>query len=83
MYRSRSVCPKVDSVSEFDSLKRDIPEEIPWCSEALGPSTPSSYLPVDSRPDLGLPPDAVNLWIGDSRSVTSVHSGEDNKFHTC
>lgn len=21
------------------------------------------------------PPDAVNVWIGDSRSVTSIHSG--------
>jgi jumonji domain-containing protein 7 len=28
-----------------------------------------------------MPPDAVNLWIGDSRSVTSIHSGEsDNSF---
>ena len=24
---------------------------------------------------LGRCPDAVNLWIGDSRSVTSIHSG--------
>jgi hypothetical protein len=24
---------------------------------------------------LGRHPDAVNLWIGDSRSVTSIHSG--------
>ena len=78
MYRSRSVCPE-DSVSEFDGLKRDIPEEIPWCSEALGPLTPCPRLLVDLRPNLGLPPDAVNLWIGDSRSVTSVHSGEENK----
>ena len=79
VYRNRSVYPEVDLVSEFDSLKRDIPEEIPWCSEALGPLTPSPNLSVDSLPDVGLPPDAVNLWIGDSRSVTSVHSGENNK----
>jgi len=26
---------------------------------------------------LGRRPDAVNIWIGDSRSVTSVHSGTD------
>lgn len=24
---------------------------------------------------LGHPPDAVNIWIGDERSVTSIHSG--------
>ena len=24
----------------------------------------------------GMPPEAVNLWIGDSRSVTSIHSGK-------
>jgi peptidyl-lysine (3S)-dioxygenase / protease len=34
--------------------------------------------------DAGIPPDAVNLWIGDGRSITSIHSGEsDNDFTQC
>jgi len=79
VYRSRSACLEVDPVSEFESLKRDIPEEITWCSEALGSLICFLHPSVGSLPGLGLPPDAVNLWIGDSRSVTSVHSGENKK----
>ncbi|KAH8830899.1 cupin-like domain-containing protein [Flagelloscypha sp. PMI_526] len=45
------------SPSEFESLREDIPSDVPWCSEAL-----------DSMPD------AVNLWIGDDKSVTTIHS---------
>ncbi|KZT12736.1 Clavaminate synthase-like protein [Laetiporus sulphureus 93-53] len=43
--------------SVFEPLRRDVPSEISWCTEALGRS-----------------PEAVNLWIGNSRSVTSMHS---------
>ena len=39
VYRSRSASPEEGPVSEFDNLKQDIPEEIPWCSEALGTSS--------------------------------------------
>ncbi|KAL7282542.1 hypothetical protein ACG7TL_004013 [Trametes sanguinea] len=46
--------------SEFEPLREYIPSEIPWCSDALG---------TDRNPD------AVNLWIGDEKSVTSIHSG--------
>ena len=29
---------KEEDSSEFESLRKDIPSEIPWCSEALGPT---------------------------------------------
>lgn len=64
-----------DSLSEFEPLRRDVPSEVQWCSEAFG-SAPlddgrhhlSDYLTGES-------PDAVNLWIGNGKSVTSIHSG--------
>ncbi|KAI0081802.1 Clavaminate synthase-like protein [Panus rudis PR-1116 ss-1] len=46
--------------SEFHALLADVPNDLPWCSEALES-----------------PPDAVNLWIGNSKSITSVHSVAD------
>ncbi|KAI9512185.1 Clavaminate synthase-like protein [Russula earlei] len=50
---------------ELVNLRRDVPAEVPWCSEGLGRC-----------------PDAVNLWIGDSRSVTSIHSDPyENIYH--
>ncbi|ELU45730.1 phospholipase [Rhizoctonia solani AG-1 IA] len=42
-------------------LLSDVPKEISWASEA-------------ARTTPGRTPDAVNIWIGGSRSVTSVHS---------
>ncbi|THH33695.1 hypothetical protein EUX98_g611 [Antrodiella citrinella] len=51
--------------SEFEAFKSQIPEDLPWCSEAL-----------DSTPD------AVNLWIGDQRSVTSIHSDPYENIYT-
>lgn len=62
--------------SELEPLLDDVPKEVPWASEALGESVPSTELPVvltDASVDRT--PDAVNVWIGGSRSVTSVHSG--------
>jgi len=61
IYTSRYFDPSAEDPSEFEPLRKDIPSEVRWCSEALDRS-----------------PDAVNLWIGDHRSVTSVHSGETN-----
>ncbi|KAL0950026.1 hypothetical protein HGRIS_010034 [Hohenbuehelia grisea] len=51
--------------SEFDVLRKDVPRDVPWCTEALDRS-----------------PDAVNLWIGDSRSVTSIHSDPYENIYT-
>lgn len=42
---------------EYSDLYSDVPADIPWATEALG----------------GADPDAVNLWIGNSRSVTALH----------
>ncbi|TPX31052.1 hypothetical protein SmJEL517_g05530 [Synchytrium microbalum] len=42
--------------ADFSVLFQDIPQDIPFMTEALGRS-----------------PDAVNLWIGNSRAVTSCH----------
>ncbi|KAL8639827.1 MAG: hypothetical protein Q9228_003186 [Teloschistes exilis] len=42
---------------EYSTLYSDVPVDIPWATEALG----------------GAGPDAVNLWIGNSRSVTALH----------
>ncbi|KAL9575993.1 MAG: hypothetical protein Q9212_007485, partial [Teloschistes hypoglaucus] len=43
---------------EYSTLYTDIPADIPWATESLGDSAG---------------PDAVNLWIGNSRSVTALH----------
>ncbi|KAI0732763.1 Clavaminate synthase-like protein [Irpex lacteus] len=43
--------------SEFHGILSDVPEHLPFCTEALGNM-----------------PDAVNLWIGSSKSITSIHS---------
>ncbi|PFH52730.1 hypothetical protein AMATHDRAFT_73863 [Amanita thiersii Skay4041] len=51
--------------SEFEPLRKDVPPEIPWCSEALDRS-----------------PDAVNLWIGDGKSSTSIHCDPYENFYT-
>ncbi|KIJ56686.1 hypothetical protein M422DRAFT_22845 [Sphaerobolus stellatus SS14] len=51
--------------SEFEPLLPEVPNEIPWATEALGRS-----------------PDAVNLWIGDSHSTTSVHSDPYENLYT-
>jgi len=53
------------SESEFQPLRRDVPSDISWCTEALGKS-----------------PDAVNLWIGDYRSITSIHSDPYENVYT-
>lgn len=66
----RSVIPIVDvfflihMVQENDNLRgeysplyKDVDKEIPWARIALG----------------GRDPDAINLWIGNSRSVTALH----------
>ncbi|KAK0230743.1 cupin-like domain-containing protein [Armillaria fumosa] len=51
--------------SEFDVLRRDIPNDVPWCSEAFNKH-----------------PDAVNLWIGDSNSTTSIHCDPYENIYT-
>ncbi|KAG6873326.1 hypothetical protein C0995_000479 [Termitomyces sp. Mi166 len=55
----------VQTFSEFEPLRSDVPAEIAFCTEALGRS-----------------PDAVNLWIGDGRSVTSIHSDPYENIYT-
>lgn len=54
-----------ENKSEFEPLARDVPNDIPWCTEALGQN-----------------PDAVNLWIGDERSITSIHSDPYENVYT-
>ncbi|KAF8974558.1 Clavaminate synthase-like protein [Flammula alnicola] len=54
-----------ENQSEFETLTHDVPNEIPWCSKALGQK-----------------PDAVNIWIGDERSVTSIHSDPYENIYT-
>ncbi|KAL4242017.1 tRNA wybutosine-synthesizing protein 4 [Abortiporus biennis] len=51
--------------SEFPVLRSDIPDDLPFCSEALGS-----------------PPEAVNLWIGDEGSITSIHSDPYENIYT-
>ncbi|EIW76115.1 Clavaminate synthase-like protein [Coniophora puteana RWD-64-598 SS2] len=55
----------VSADCEFETLRPDVPAEVPWCSDALDK-----------------PPDAVNLWIGDGRSVTSVHCDPYENIYT-
>jgi len=53
-----SSTPGTDEECEFAPLRKDIPKDVSWATEAFG-----------------LSPDAVNIWIGNEQSVTSVHSG--------
>ncbi|KAF5389050.1 hypothetical protein D9757_004891 [Collybiopsis confluens] len=55
----------VQDSSEFVPLRKDVPSELKWCSEAL---------------DRGI--DAVNLWIGDGNSVSSIHSDPYENIYT-
>lgn len=68
-----------DSPSEFDALRSDIVSEIDWCSEALGGWNEfwSRPLPLNFR--AGRQPEAVNVWIGNGKSVTSIHSGKPRR----
>ncbi|XP_006460104.1 hypothetical protein AGABI2DRAFT_117066 [Agaricus bisporus var. bisporus H97] len=54
-----------NSVSEYEHLREDVPDEVPWCTEALGRR-----------------PDAVNLWIGEGKSTTSIHSDPYENIYT-
>lgn len=62
--------------TEYSPLRQDVPSEVPWCSEALGIATLSNEAMDALTLTTGKHPDAVNVWIGDSRSVTSIHSGK-------
>lgn len=42
---------------EYRQLYKDVDKDIPWAKIAFG----------------GKEPDAINLWIGNSRSVTALH----------
>ena len=71
-----------DDPSEFEALRVDIPKDVPWCTEALGEQL---NMRCKERISISLrgadhSPDAVNLWIGDGRSVTSIHSGMNVSF---
>ncbi|KAG6821275.1 hypothetical protein H0H93_002385 [Arthromyces matolae] len=55
----------IQSCSEFEPLRPDIPNDIEFCTGGLG-----------------RPPDAVNLWIGDGRSITSIHSDPYENIYT-
>ena len=64
--------------SQFEPLLEDVPKDIPWASEALGMKigrsrrNPTNISNFSSFADM--PPDAVNIWIGDDKSITSIHS---------
>jgi jumonji domain-containing protein 7 len=61
---------------EFLPLRPDVPSQVSWCSEALGiPLHLNLHTWLNLIENSDKPPDAVNIWIGDSRSVTSIHSG--------
>ena len=73
--------------TQFQKLWHDVPLDLPWATEAccvprILRRTGSFLLLVlkwRENPDVcalcavGAPPDAVNLWIGDNRAVSSVH----------
>ncbi|KAJ3479826.1 hypothetical protein NLI96_g8785 [Meripilus lineatus] len=68
-------CSTSSEDSEFESFLGDIPKDLPWCTEVLGrQSSTFAELRFTMYHNSGAPPDAVNLWIGDGRSVTSIHS---------
>ena len=59
-------------ITEFPQLNEDI-EELGWVREAFGEP---AYVYLSwhySCPCLGHPPDAVNLWIGTSKSISTLH----------
>jgi len=44
------------------------------CTGLVPPSNPTADLPfIYATQVFGGPPEAINLWIGDERSVTSFH----------
>lgn len=63
-------------VNDFAELLPDVGSDIPTATEALGEHCPAFVLLLGAEA-LGTDrrPDAVNLWIGDDRSVTSLHKG--------
>jgi len=65
IYSSRYFESPNDDLSEFCTLRGDVPTNIPWVTEALGRN-----------------PDAVNIWIGNSKSVTSIHSDPYENIYT-
>ncbi|KAJ3933696.1 MAG: cupin-like domain-containing protein [Lentinula lateritia] len=54
-----------DDLSEFETLRQDIPSDVKWCTEALDKS-----------------PEAVNVWIGDGGSISSIHSDPYENIYT-
>ena len=63
-----------DSPTEFESLRADVPCELDWCSQAFGQLLIGFKFHL-LLPQTDRPPDAVNLWIGNSKSITSIHNG--------
>lgn len=65
--------------SEFSALRSDVVSEIDWSSDALG-AWYIVLLPPNSHElkRSGRQPEAVNIWIGNGKSVTSIHSGTSN-----
>lgn len=70
--------PKNPSLSTFSEIFR----KISLGALKLWVRRPVWLTRIDSHSLIGASPDAVNLWIGDSRSVTSIHSGR-TQMHTC
>lgn len=61
---------------ELSVLQSYLKTDVACVTEALGKcSREISCCWATHRMYLGRKPDAVNLWIGDSRSVTSLHKG--------
>lgn len=64
--------------TELKALRPFVEQEIPVVSEALGMQSLQGYHAscTDWQIQTGSKPTAVNLWIGDKRSVTSLHKGK-------
>lgn len=65
----------LDADGEFQNIRKDVPSGISWATEALG--TRRSLNDQEINLWGGRNPDAVNIWIGNHLSVTSVHCGEN------
>ena len=55
---------------EFERLRVDV-SELEWVNECIGGDISKRFTNVN----LGAPPDASNIWIGNEESTTSLHLG--------
>jgi len=82
LYASAFFSGTEEELPELAPLRQDVPPDIPWCTEALGAYPFTSLYTTATLRDIASDrhPDAVNLWLGGDRSVTSIHSGR-SKAH--